>query len=634
MKTKRIITCALSAAIAFSALLVPQLSSVKAAATNRIVNGDFETGSIGNEYIYTYDKTKGDSVKVVNKDGSNKAYFSRNNEIGGPDGRFLNQKVTLEKGNYRLTFDADINYLTEKGTPNKPFCFAVANKLDNFVRALTGDCIENANVSVLNYSGNVAPTVKIYDNKKADSAFAVYYDSAAGNVSAKFAVDFKVENDRQDVYVSLGINEPTAEAYVDNLKLIKMDVQETGFINGDFETGNLEGYKYTYGDKNPESTDAIKVVEIEGNSKAYIPARTAGDSYDYARGRFLNQKVDLPAGSYRMSFDTDITFTGVSNSQPFIFTVATEEQFDNDLERALNSIDGATASVLSTASELNTPEIKNYGDLEGGAFAVKPVSADNHAGGKLAVDFSLETAQTVYVSIGINATTASAYIDNIELKKTSVEETATANTAKFTPAEKEGYFVPNGAVTDSTGNLLEKNSDGSFTVGSDSNLTVKYFLNPVKNNVSTFGVSFREADSAKDLQAGIQFGTYAEDVNGKEFYTLIIKSGNSNRFNMLTEDVQAKIVKAYISKYNSELTNPSKWAKVSDGHNSYSIKVVKQTKNMFSNGTKLEYAVRLIGDYSEDTNIYAAKGFNISDDTVSFADNFKTAAYSDFKAGE
>ena len=103
---------------------------------------------------------------------------------------------------------------------------------------------------------------------------------------------------------------------------------------------------------------------------------------------------------------------------------------------------------------------------------------------------------------------------------------------------------------------------------------------------------------------------------------------------MLTEDVQAKIVKAYINKYNSELTNPSKWAKVSDGHNSYSIKVVKQTKNMFSNGTKLEYAVRLIGDYSEDTNIYAAKGFNISDDTVSFADNFKTAAYSDFKAGE
>ena len=624
MKTKRIITCALSAAIAFSALLVPQLSSVKAAATNRIVNGDFETGSIGSEYIYTYDSSKEDAIKVIKNNENNKAYIPA--RITDPNGRFLNQKVTLEKGSYCLTFDADIIY---KSVSNKPFCFAVANKLDTFYRVLTSDCIENATVSVLKYTGNVAPDVKKYDAK--NSAFAVYPNGSTESVSATFAVEFKVENGSQDVYVSLGINETTAEAYVDNLKLTKMDIQETGFINGDFETGNLVGYKYSYGVKNSENTDAIKIVEKDDSSKAFIPARTTN-----ANGRFLNQKVTLPAGSYRMSFDADITFTATSDSQPFIFTVATEDQFklDGGLERALKSIDGATASVLSTASGLNTPEIKNYGDLEGGAFAVKPVSADNHAGGKLAVDFSIAAEQTVYVSIGVNATTASAYIDNIELKKTSVEETATVSSAIFTPAEKEGYFVPNGAVTDSTGNLLEKNSDGSFKVGNNNNLTVKYFLNPVKNNVSTFGVSFREADSAKNLQAGIQFGTYAEDVNGKEFYTLIIKNGNSNRFNMLTEDVQAKIVKAYINKYNSELTNPSKWAKVSDGHNSYSVKVVKQTKNMFSNGTKLEYAVRLIGDYSEDTNVYAAKGFAISNDNVYFADNFKTAAYSDFNAGE
>ena len=428
---------------------IDNLSLTKVSVQNTgFVNGDFESEDLLG-YTYTYGKNNpnnSDRIRVEKVNGDNKAYIPpRDNGLGGANGRFLNQKVTLPVGNYRMSFDADITFTDV--TDSQPFIFTVAteeqfNESGGLERALKS--IDGATVSVLSAaSGLSTPEVKNYGDK-AGNAFAVKPVNAGNHAGGRLAVDFSISSE-QTVYISIGINSSTASAYIDNITLTKVNVQNSGFVNGDFGTGDLTGFTYSYGMNHPENTDCIKVVNINGENKAYIPPRD--NDLGGANGRFLNQKLSLPVGNYRFSFDADITFIDVTDSQPFIFTVATEDQFNESggLERALKSIDGATALVVSTAAGLNTPEIKNYGDAKGNAFAVKPVSAGNHAGGKLAIDFSVETQQNIYISIGINSPTASAYIDNLKLTKVNVQSTGLKN-GDFETGDMTGFLSPKNGV--------------------------------------------------------------------------------------------------------------------------------------------------------------------------------------------
>ena len=263
------------------------------------------------------------------------------------------------------------------------------------------------------FSGLNTPEIKYWGDIEGN-AFAVKPVSAGNHVGGKLAVDFTLESE-QKVYISIGINADTASAYIDNIELVNIERQETGLVNGDFETGDLTGYIYSYGLNNFDADDLIKVIKENNNNRLFIPSRE--ESQGGAKGRFINQKVTLPAGAYRLSFEADILFTDTSDTQPFIFTVSS--QIDYGFERALTSVDGATAKCLSTSQGLDTPVIKNYGDKTGNAFAVKSSNDSNHVGGIIAIDFVLQNEQTVFVSIGINGSNASAYIDNIKLKRGS-----------------------------------------------------------------------------------------------------------------------------------------------------------------------------------------------------------------------
>ena len=202
----------------------------------------------------------------------------------------------------------------------------------------------------------------------------------------------------------------------------------------------------------------------------------------------------------------------------------------------------------------------------------------------------------------------------------------------WTPKHTDEYFAPYGGVTDGSGNILEKNYDGSFNVKGKANINVTYFKKPESGKITTFGTSFKLAEDIKD--GGIQFGFYTEDTANKEFYTLIIRGKDESTVAALTDEQKQNMVNAYLN-WNTGLQDV--WGSYADGTETYEIKVIKQRKYMWKdaaeNNTVLQYAIRLYGDFASGNNSevkFSAIGFSKSGDEISFANAFKTAAYGDY----
>lgn len=202
----------------------------------------------------------------------------------------------------------------------------------------------------------------------------------------------------------------------------------------------------------------------------------------------------------------------------------------------------------------------------------------------------------------------------------------------WTPKHTDEYFAPYGGVTDGSGNILEKNYNGSFNVKGKANINVTYFKKPESGKITTFGTSFKLAEDIKD--GGIQFGSYTEDTANKEFYTLIIRGKDESTVAALTDEQKQNMVNAYLN-WNTGLQDV--WGSYADGTETYEIKVIKQRKYMWKdaaeNNTVLQYAIRLYGDFASGNNSevkFSAIGFSKSGDEISFANAFKTAAYGDY----
>lgn len=202
----------------------------------------------------------------------------------------------------------------------------------------------------------------------------------------------------------------------------------------------------------------------------------------------------------------------------------------------------------------------------------------------------------------------------------------------WTPGHTDEYFVPYGGATDGSGNILEKNYDGTFDVKGKSNINATYFKKPESGKITTFGTSFKIAEDIKD--GGIQFGSYTEDTANKEFYTLIIRGKDESTVAALTDEQKQNMANAYLN-WNTELQDV--WGSYADGTETYEIKVIKQRKYMWKdaaeNNTVLQYAIRLYGDFASGNNSevkFSAIGFSKSGDEISFANAFKTAAYGDY----
>lgn len=202
----------------------------------------------------------------------------------------------------------------------------------------------------------------------------------------------------------------------------------------------------------------------------------------------------------------------------------------------------------------------------------------------------------------------------------------------WTPKHTDEYFAPYGGATDGSGNILEKNYDGTFDVKGKSNINATYFKKPESGKITTFGTSFKLAEDIKD--GGIQFGSYTEDTANKEFYTLIIRGKDESTVAALTDEQKQNMVNAYLN-WNTGLQDV--WGSYADGTETYEIKVIKQRKYMWKdaaeNNTVLQYAIRLYGDFASGNNSevkFSAIGFSKSGDEISFANAFKTAAYGDY----
>ncbi len=211
-------------------------------------------------------------------------------------------------------------------------------------------------------------------------------------------------------------------------------------------------------------------------------------------------------------------------------------------------------------------------------------------------------------------------------------EAISDGTETWTPGHTDEYFVPYGGATDGSGNILEKNYDGTFDVKGKSNINATYFKKPESGKITTFGTSFKIAEDIKD--GGIQFGSYTEDTANKEFYTLIIRGKDESTVAALTDEQKQNMVNAYLN-WNTGLQDV--WGSYADGTETYEIKVIKQRKYMWKdaaeNNTVLQYAIRLYGDFASGNNSevkFSAIGFSKSGDEISFANAFKTAAYGDY----
>lgn len=207
--------------------------------------------------------------------------------------------------------------------------------------------------------------------------------------------------------------------------------------------------------------------------------------------------------------------------------------------------------------------------------------------------------------------------------------------SETTLSDGKDYFIPEGSVFDGS-EPVAKNEDGTFDVAGG--YTYRKFAKPAAGGVTTFGVSYKgvtTGGSDTENMQGIQFGSYTEDNAGKEFYTLIIRGKDKTAVNALSDELKADMAKVYLN-WIAGKEDKDKWGIYTDelSGSKYEIKVVKQSSYIWKNsvGTKLQYAVRLYGDFSSSelgNKSFSAIGFSRSGNTISFADSFKTASYNE-----
>ena len=235
--------------------------------------------------------------------------------------------------------------------------------------------------------------------------------------------------------------------------------------------------------------------------------------------------------------------------------------------------------------------------------------------------------------VGLRIVTPNHTDGTFIIEEFGVYDYYTVDSETATLTDDNDYFIPYGSVLNADGTPAEKDTDGKFNVACGA--IYRKFAKPASNGITTFGVSYKaNEDTTKN---GIQFGSYTESVKDKEFYTLIIRGSDETTVNAFSDEELQYMATTYMQK------NPNfndKWIKLYKNSadetaktNWIAGKVIRQKNYMWkdaeTDNTKLQYAVRLYGDYSgaNGTVNFSAIGFSKSGDTVSFADSFKTASY-------
>ena len=573
---KRTLSIFLAAALVATALFcsgkIPFV--MKAEDVNLITNGGFEDSNKG----WTWVDTKESSSKYVTEEKGYESTHSMRlkDGEGGGKGDYCYQEFNVEKNiDYIVSFKAYFEKLDTKKQTQWGIISGSGNTFDTNVTLFAETLQDTTGDTVFDWVTK-AHSFNSGDNDKLRLVFRTYTGT-------------------------LG--------YVDDVSVVKVAETDNLIKDGGFEYGKL------YWGVDGQNINALSDKWV-GNYFKTGEGRT-GSSATVEKGynKYLFTKFDCEA-------NTDYLLTYYAKSAIGIKTVVLPTSY----------VEGG--KKINNIADSNSLVKKNTDDTYAGEnteFTKRELIFNSGNNTELALAF--------YRVSGSTGNTDNRFdnVSVVKMNKSANVAISTISEGKFAP-DSNGYFVPYGSIMNGD-TAAKKNADGSFDVsGITEDFTVDYFKAPSENGITTFGVGYKGVttgyETEKENAAGLQFGSYTESAaDGKEFYTLVIRGQDDATVNKLSDSLKTSMVNKYLS-WNLGLDD--KWGGYTDSASGtkYEIKVVKQSNYMWKNtdGTNLQYAVRLYGDFTDNTELagksFSAIGFSKNGNEITFASSFKTASYS------
>ena len=288
------------------------------------------------------------------------------------------------------------------------------------------------------------------------------------------------------------------------------------------------------------------------------------------------------------------------------------------------TLDGTAVAVNDVIGKIGTTDLikgNNY-TTNGGTIHIVELNAGNEV-----VNFKVNATVNTSAAAGKYEVTltkselATSGTDmikdensiNSNLGKVVVGTTSSTAPETGNKTAAAGYFIPFGSVYKND-EYVSKNSDGSFDIEADT--TYQQFKLPDSaKNLTTFGGS-------KPLKAdnAVQFGTYAQEISGKSFGTLIIKGDWKTFLNYYVtekgysaDELLSKIYTGYTNAMKNAAQNITNVSFTTANGTKINVFNVPQTKYMWENEGKTirEFAARMTGISSE--TIYSGVGYSYTD---------------------
>lgn len=474
-------------------------------------NGDFDEGDLSG---YIVGNATGKGVTVKNYNGGYAAYLPGKKDGGLPKELFLNQKVSLKKGSYILTFEADI--ANSDLSDYYGLAFGIYSDINTeYNRGLaTGKQIaERDKVTVINRTDNNSVAFNKTGNGSTETDFRLVPSVVNDDYSFKVKVKMKFDvSENADLYFSVGTNSDKTSAYIDNISLIEEDKSNL-LENGNFEEEDLTGFNVIN-----KTGKGISVKEYNDSFAAFLPGRADGGT---AEEMFLNQKVSLPAGKYAFSFDADIA-TDKADAWGLIYGVYTKL---GDFNRGYNS--GNQFAVKENVSVINRETgaditVRRTKNADNADFIIIPNKNDDYSYKiKVTVGFELTEDKDVFISLGCHTSDSSAYIDNLKLAVDSAgggeDESSPNYNGGFELGNTKGYVLANNSKIAVVGAVKAEDSGKAEISGNyaaylpgrqDGNITGSNIIKQVTLDAGKYAVSFN-ADIISDTTAGsVDFGVH------------------------------------------------------------------------------------------------------------------------------
>ena len=366
--------------------------SVLKAYGKEIINGDFESGNLNGW------ETSGNSLKAVNS----KVQESDSTTFSGyaaylSNKEYLNQGLTLDAGDYKLSFDADV-----MATGDYSLIFGVYTELKNGGGYGSGTAIGTAE-GINKSTGTKTSAIKDAGNNN-----GYYISSGKANLNFKIEYNFTL-TEKTTVHFSTRVG--NGRAYIDNIKLVNLTQQENGI---GFEDQNIGIVEFV---QDGSFKNAAKIDNSESNSGDYSLKSTAtldkATNGGVAEGSRFNIPLNVEKNKYyKMTFW--IKFDGTNKEDLVGFRVSdkVDATYKASLISGLSSInDDAYATASDDSVKFQHSKWCGY------------INVFNNASGewvKVTANFSTSENEKVYLGFtNFNRIGTTFWLDDISLEETT-----------------------------------------------------------------------------------------------------------------------------------------------------------------------------------------------------------------------